>query len=103
MSSKTLVVKILEKEYQIACPSEEETTLRQAARYLDNQMQKIRQTGRIVGLDRIAVMAGLNIAYELHNQNQDAASASHSEWAEIENRLEQLNLQLDDALVDSPC
>ena len=61
----TVSVKILDKEYQVACPPEEVDALTASARYLDAQMSEIRDTGKVFGLDRIAVMAALNIANEL--------------------------------------
>ncbi len=58
-------VRILEKEYQFACAAEERAALLDAAEHLNSEMKKIRDTGRVVGLDRIAVMAALNMANEL--------------------------------------
>jgi cell division protein ZapA len=58
-------VRILEKEFRVACPKSQETALREAAQYLDKQMRLIRQSGRVIGLERIAVMAALNITNEL--------------------------------------
>ncbi len=58
-------VRILDKEYQVACPPSERTDLLDSAEILDNKMREIRDSGRIVGLDRIAVMAALNMANDL--------------------------------------
>jgi cell division protein ZapA len=58
-------VRILDKEYQVACPAEERTDLLDSAEILNNKMLEIRDSGRIVGLDRIAVMAALNMANDL--------------------------------------
>jgi cell division protein ZapA len=63
--STTVSVKILDKEYQVSCPQEEVEALTASARFLDKQMREIRETGKVFGLDRIAVMAALNIANEL--------------------------------------
>ena len=69
----TVSVKILEKEYQVACPDDQVDALSASARYLDRQMSEIRDTGKVFGLDRIAVMAALNIANEfLANKGQVA-------------------------------
>lgn len=57
-------VRILDREYRIACPEDEQQALRESAGYLDRQMREIRDQGGIVGLDRIAVIAALNIANE---------------------------------------
>lgn len=65
-------VRILDKEYQVACPSSERTDLLDSAEILNAKMREIRDSGRIVGLDRIAVMAALNMANDLlHAQARD--------------------------------
>ena len=58
-------VRILEKEYQVACPASERTDLLDSAELLNAKMREIRDSGKVVGLDRIAVMAALNMANEL--------------------------------------
>jgi cell division protein ZapA len=62
-------VRILDKEYQVACPASERTNLLDSAEILNAKMREIRDTGRIVGLDRIAVMAALNMANDLLHAN----------------------------------
>ena len=65
-------VRILDKEYQVACPASERTDLLDSAEVLNEKMREIRDGGRIVGLDRIAVMAALNMANDLlHAQERD--------------------------------
>jgi cell division protein ZapA len=58
-------IRILDKEYQVACPADERTALLDSAELLNARMREIRDSGRVVGLERIAVMAALNIANEL--------------------------------------
>jgi cell division protein ZapA len=67
MSDRTVrvSVRILEKEYQVACLPEERSELLDAAEFLNLKMREIRDGGNIIGLDRIAVIAGLNVANEL--------------------------------------
>ena len=60
----TVTVNILEKAYEVACAPGEVDALKASARYVDRQMQSIRNSGKVVGLDRVAVMAALNIANE---------------------------------------
>ncbi|MCH7981570.1 MAG: cell division protein ZapA [Proteobacteria bacterium] len=65
-------VRILDKEYQVACPASERTDLLDSAEVLNSKMREIRDNGRIIGLDRIAVMAALNMANDLlHAQERD--------------------------------
>lgn len=71
--SRPVIVHILEKEYRIACPAGERESLMAAAQFLNSRMREIRDTGKIVGMDRIAVMAALNITHELlqHGAGKD--------------------------------
>lgn len=58
-------ITILDKEYRVNCPESEREALERAARFLDRKMREIRHTGKVIGNDRVAVMAALNITYEL--------------------------------------
>lgn len=60
-----VTIRILEKEYNVACPAEEKAALVASAELLNNKMREIRDSGKVVGLDRVAVMAALNLANEL--------------------------------------
>ncbi len=60
-----VTVKILEKEYHVSCPPQEPAALVDSAEYLNRKMREIRDSGKVIGLDRIAVMAALNIVNEL--------------------------------------
>jgi len=67
-----VTIRILEKEYNVACPAEEKPALLASAELLNSKMREIRDSGKVVGLDRVAVMAALNIANELLKaQGQD--------------------------------
>jgi cell division protein ZapA len=57
-------VRIMEKEYVVACPYEERSALLDAAEFLNGRMREIRDSGKVLGHDRIAVMAALNLAHE---------------------------------------
>ncbi len=71
-STAQVSVRILDKEYQVACPADERTDLLDSAEVLNAKMREIRDSGRIVGVDRIAVMAALNMANDLlHAQARD--------------------------------
>lgn len=66
MSESTRVtIRILDKEYQVACRPEEQAALLDSANLLNSKMREIRDGGRVVGLERIAVMAALNMANDL--------------------------------------
>jgi cell division protein ZapA len=74
-SNPPIKVMLLGKEYPISCPRDEEHDLLLAARYLDEKMRSIRDNGRVIGTERVAVMAALNIAHELM-QNRNAGKSS---------------------------
>lgn len=59
-----VTVMILDREYRIACPEEEKPALMEAANHLDKRMREIRDSGKVVGLDRVSVMAALNITHD---------------------------------------
>jgi cell division protein ZapA len=63
--AKPMRVHILDKEYLVACPDDEREALFASAEFLTDKMKEIRDSGKIVGADRIAVMAALNMAHEL--------------------------------------
>ena len=61
----TITVTILDREFRVSCPLEEQQHLIESAEVLDQRMREIRDTGRVIGVDRIAVMAALNITSDL--------------------------------------
>lgn len=61
-------IRILEKEYQVACLANEKAALMESAEMLNQKMREIRDSGKVVGLDRVAVMAALNMANELRQK-----------------------------------
>ncbi|MBK1693500.1 cell division protein ZapA [Chromatium weissei] len=89
-------IKILDKEYRIACPPLQQENLRASAQLLDQRMREIHKHGRVIGTDRIAVMAALNIAYDFI-QLQRAGPTLNEDFAQ---RLQQLQVQLTTALSD---
>jgi cell division protein ZapA len=74
MSEQTVNIRILDKEYQVSCPPEERNALLQSAKTLDEQMRAIRNSGSVIGLERIAVMAALNLTYELSKMEVKSAT-----------------------------
>lgn len=87
-------VRILDKEYQVACPAEERTDLLDSAEVLNSKMREIRDSGRVVGLDRIAVMAALNMANDLiHARARDQELEGG-----ISNRLKLISDRVDNVL-----
>ena len=74
MSSMQEKVRLLDKDYAVACPPEEREALQESARLLDGKMREIRDSGKIIGTERIAVMAALNLAHELLLQREIQSS-----------------------------
>jgi cell division protein ZapA len=92
--SGVMKVYILDKEYLVACPEEERDALRASAKYLNDKMAEIRGSGKVVGMDRIAVMAALNLAHEVVE-----AGVIDSELDTTASRIGHLNARLEEALV----
>ncbi len=92
MSNETVFVKILDKEYQVACPREERQALVESAQLLDERMTAIRSTGAVIGLERIAVMAALNLRHEILQaktaSQAGGGTASHSDLLRLNEKLE---------------
>jgi cell division protein ZapA len=85
----TAQVTILDQAYTVACPPESEPQLQRAAQLLNQRMTDIRKAGKVFGTERVAVMAALNLIYELQTQPQGQAA---------ELPLGQLLAKLDQAL-----
>ena len=92
-----LSVRILEKEFFVACPHEERSDLLDSAEFLNARMREIRDSGKVVGLDRIAVIAALNLANELLKlRNKD-----HRLEDEMGGRVRAMRERIDAALASS--
>jgi cell division protein ZapA len=93
VAANTTKVQILDKDYLIACPEEERPGLHQSASYLDEKMREIRASGKIHGLERIAVMAALNIAHEFL-QKDIANSSSKSIALRLASKVDEVLQEL---------
>jgi cell division protein ZapA len=93
-------VRILEKDYFVACKHEERSDLLDSAEFLNGKMREIRDSGKVVGIDRIAVIAALNMANDLlrskreESQNASATPRVRAMRERVETAL-QRNRQLD--------
>ncbi len=88
---KPVTVQILDKDYLVSCPEDERDALTASAQYLDTKMREIRSSGKVVGADRIAVMAALNIAHELldkQHQKDDYQQSISSRIRAIQSKIE---------------
>lgn len=93
----SLDVSIMGREFRVACPDDEKASLLQAVTYLDRKMREIRDSGKIVGLERIAIMAALNIAHDLLNSNPAGMAAEAATAAQLD-QVRRLSGLLDQAL-----
>lgn len=72
MSDTTQIsVRILDKDYLIGCPVEEKEALIESAHIMEEKVREIRETGKVIGAERIAVMAAINLAHELLQLRQN--------------------------------
>ncbi|MCB1691220.1 MAG: cell division protein ZapA [Pseudomonadales bacterium] len=92
MAVQTVTVSILDRQYQVNCKPEEIDALKQSASFLDTKMREIKSAGSVLGLDRIAVMAALNIANDFLDQSRktdDVVAAQAAEIASLTTKLDQ--------------
>jgi cell division protein ZapA len=94
---KPLSVRILDKEYRVACGEGEEDALLASARFLDKRMREVRSSGKVIGTDKIAVIVALNLAHDLIEQK----ARKHDEADSAGNRLRHLRERIEVALNDS--
>jgi len=96
MSNKGVNISIMGREFSVACPDNEQESLLEAARYLDGNMKEIQKSGKIIGTERCAIMAALNITNEMLQLQR-----AHAEQEELQNRLDSLHSRIDEALQDT--
>ena len=89
-----VTVRILEKEYFVSCPQDERAALLDSAEYLNKKMREIRDTGKVVGADRIAVMAALNMANELLRLRKQDAELQGAVSGRVKNMRERVESAL---------
>ena len=97
MTSEPVSIRILDREYTVGCEPSERDSLMAAAKLLDAKMREVRGSNRMAALDRVAVLAALNLAHEL----QQARTESSSRDRELNRTLDDLHRKLD-GLLDAP-
>ena len=91
--SKTLQITIMGRDFRVACPDEEQAGLLEAVDYLNKKMLEIRDGGKVIGLERIAVMAALNIAHEFLN-----TKVGGFDIGEVKRRMARMETAIDQAM-----
>jgi len=92
--TEPISVSILDREYQFACQPEERKALKEAAIFLDERMRSVKGGGRLMTLERIAVMTALNLSDELLKSRQIEQHRKQT----VDSRIRMLADELDDAL-----
>ncbi len=87
-------ISILDKDYKVACPPGEQSALLESAKYLDSKMREVRDSGSIIGAERIAVITALNIANDLLKASQVDSELGN----ELPPRLKDLEAKISRAL-----
>ncbi len=93
MSAKGVNISILGRDFSVACPPDEQEALLEAANYLDGNMKEIQKTGKIIGAERVAIMAALNITNDLLKLQKATAGQE-----QVQERLNTLQDRIDAAL-----
>lgn len=91
-----LDVTILDREFRVACPPDEQAELLEAVAYLDKKMREIRDAGKIASVERIAIMAALNISHELLTTRLGGGF----DMADFKRRMQSMQAAIDTALAD---
>jgi len=92
---KALQVNVMGREFRVACPEDEHKELLEAVDYLNKKMDEIRDNGKVIGIERIAIMAALNIAHELLT-----TKVGGFDMAALKRRMQNMETTLDQALRD---
>jgi len=92
---KALQVNVMGREFRVACPESEQKELLEAVDYLNKKMDEIRDNGKVIGIERIAIMAALNIAHELLT-----TKVGGFDMAALKRRMQSMETTLDQALRD---
>jgi len=93
---KGLQINVMGREFRVACPDNEQKGLLEAVDYLNRKMNEIRDNGKVIGLERIAIMAALNIAHELLSTKVGGGF----DIAEVKRRMNHMETVLDQAMRD---
>jgi cell division protein ZapA len=95
-----LDVMILGREYRVACAEDEKAALLEAVSFLDARMREIRDSGKVSGVDRIAVMAALNVANDLLRERKEVSGAPSVaiDGAEAGGRIRRMSAAIDATL-----
>ena len=93
---KGLQINVMGREFRVACPDNEQKGLLEAVDYLNRKMNEIRDNGKVIGLERIAIMAALNIAHELLSTKVGGGF----DIAEVKRRINHMETVLDQAMRD---
>ena len=92
---KALQINVMGREFRVACPEDEQKGLLEAVDYLNRKMDEIRDNGKVIGVERIAIMAALNIAHELLT-----TKVGGFDMAALKRRMQNMETTLDQALRD---
>lgn len=90
VETEAVTIRVLDKDYQVACPVDEREALLDSARFLDGKMREIRDNRKMVGADRVAVMAALNIAHDLLlcESGKDGGSGAKTKLRNLQAKVE---------------
>ena len=93
--SKSLQITIMGRDFRVSCPEEEQAGLHEAVDYLNKKMLEIRDGGKVIGLERIAVMAALNIAHEFLT-----TKVGGFDLGEVKRRIARMESAIDQAMAE---
>ena len=89
----SITISILDKDYRVACPEDEKETLLASASVLNKRLRDIKNKGAVIGTERIAIMAALNLSHELLT-----GKAIEQQHAELNDRIDSLSTKIDSTM-----
>ena len=96
--ARSLQISIMGREFRVACPEDEQAGLLEAVDYLNRKMLDIRDAGKIIGLERIAIMAALNIAHEMLTMKVGGGF----DMGDVKRRMARMETVIDQAMAEQP-
>jgi cell division protein ZapA len=97
---KGLLINVMGREFRVAAPDGEDKQLLASVDYLNRKMREIKDTGKVVGNERIAIMAALNIAHELLNATGGKGGHSSFDETAVKRRMAHLENIIEKALAE---
>ena len=99
--NNVITIQVLDRKYNIKCPAEEASDLQEAAKFVNDQMKRLRQTGNMTSTDQLAVVTALNVCHELFllkKQKNNHINMMNQRLQDLQKRIEKC-LDIDEKVI----